>query len=291
MNLSAFHKKVEYLLQAPTLAEGLIDETVRRVRLMALQEEELNRLCHAEFDKRREDAERWRFYNQPRAVGDLELLGKVDFWKGTEAAALLLGKDPYAVPLSKLKEFEEHDKQALEDFLNLEITGVDLTHYLTKQYTDLVVMLSRAEVFLPGTRDVDPASVLNWATAKEIPIPALLKAALEGRKPRTVQALPAALAEIHTPEPQPAPVVDDKRRKKKPSIESVALDYMRKEYQTAQFQSAAKFHKHLIKTAGLDKSPFEMGTGINARKLFCPAASSFFDEGTLGKMWAKIRAA
>ena len=88
----------------------------------------------------------------------------------------------------------------------------------------------------------------------------------------------------------PAPVVADKRRKKKPSIESVAFDYMRNEYQSAQFQSAAKFHKHLIKTAGLEKSPFEMGTGTNARKLFCPAASSFFEEGTLSKIWAKIRA-
>ena len=86
-----------------------------------------------------------------------------------------------------------------------------------------------------------------------------------------------------------APVVADKRRKKKPSIESVAFDYMRNEYQSAQFQSAAKFHKHLIRTAGLDKSPFEMGTGTNARKLFCPAAGSFYDVGTLSNIWSKIR--
>ena len=85
------------------------------------------------------------------------------------------------------------------------------------------------------------------------------------------------------------PVVADRRRKKKPSIESVAFDYMRKEYQSGQFESAVKFHKHLTKTAGLDKSPFEMGTGTNARKLFCPAAGSFFDAGTLSNMWSKIR--
>ena len=90
--------------------------------------------------------------------------------------------------------------------------------------------------------------------------------------------------------PRPAPVVAAKRSEKKPSIQTVALDYMRAEFKQGQFQSAAKFHKHLIKTAGLDKSPFEMGTGINARNLFCPAASSFFDQGTLGKIWAKIRA-
>lgn len=90
-----------------------------------------------------------------------------------------------------------------------------------------------------------------------------------------------------------APVnVDDvptKRKAKKPSIEKVAFDYMRKEYLAGHFQSAAKFHKHLIQTAGEKGSPFEMGTGSNARKLFCPAASSFYDAGTLGKIWAKIR--
>ena len=91
--------------------------------------------------------------------------------------------------------------------------------------------------------------------------------------------------------PGPAPVVAAKRNKKKPSIETVALDYMCAEFKQAQFQSAAKFHKHLIKTAGVTDSPFEMGTGVNARKLFCPAASSFFDAGTLGKLWPKIRAA
>ena len=90
----------------------------------------------------------------------------------------------------------------------------------------------------------------------------------------------------------PAPVVADapaKRIAKKPSIETVALDYMRKTYKAGYFQSAAKFHKHLIKTAGVADSPFEMATGDNARKLFCPAASSFYDVGTLGKLWAKIR--
>lgn len=89
---------------------------------------------------------------------------------------------------------------------------------------------------------------------------------------------------------KPAPVVTDRRKEKKPSIESVALDYMRKTYKAAHFQSATKFHRHLIKTAGVADSPFQMGTGDNARKLFCPAASSFYDASTLGKIWAKIRA-
>ena len=84
--------------------------------------------------------------------------------------------------------------------------------------------------------------------------------------------------------------VPTKRKAKKPSIEKVALEYMRTVYKAGHFESAAKFHKHLIKTAGVTGSPFEMGTGPNARKLFCPAASSFYDVGTLGKIWAKIRA-
>ena len=90
----------------------------------------------------------------------------------------------------------------------------------------------------------------------------------------------------------PAPVAKAvKRKTNKPSLESVALDYMRHEYKSGQFKSAAVFHKHLIKTARVKDSPFEMGTGTNARKLFCPAAGSFFDAGTLGKVWKKIRAA
>jgi len=79
----------------------------------------------------------------------------------------------------------------------------------------------------------------------------------------------------------PAPVVaasddTDKRRAKKPTIETVALDYMREVYKNGQFQSAAKFHKHLIKLAGANNSPFQIGIGEHARKLFCPAASNFF---------------
>ena len=88
----------------------------------------------------------------------------------------------------------------------------------------------------------------------------------------------------------PAPVEASRCREKKPSIEAVALDYMRAEFNQGQFQSAAKFHKYLKTTAGVNNSPFEMGTGINASKLFCPAAGSFFDAGTLGKIWPKIRA-
>lgn len=103
------------------------------------------------------------------------------------------------------------------------------------------------------------------------------------RFPKVGQCATTTLAETASDGPK-------KRKAKKPTIEAVALDYMREVYKTGQFPSAASFHKHLTKTAGANESPFQMGTGEHARKLFCPAASSFFDAGTLGKIWAKVRA-
>ena len=100
--------------------------------------------------------------------------------------------------------------------------------------------------------------------------------------PENDTAVPAPIAAIG--------VVPAKRKAKKPSIESVALNYMREEYKAGHFASASKFHKHLCSTTSAKASPFEMGTGANARKLFCPDAGSFYDPGTLGKIWAKIRA-
>ncbi len=88
---------------------------------------------------------------------------------------------------------------------------------------------------------------------------------------------------------EPAPVATARKTDRKPSIENVALDYMREEYGKAHFQSANYFHKHLIKSAGVGSSPFEMGTGENARRLFCTKASSFYDPSTLSKHWPKIR--
>jgi len=159
--------------------------------------------------------------------------------------------------------------------------------------------------------DVFSSDLNEWLAANEThvewrfpePAPRLTKAPAEPMP----EAAPAMAVESasHEPAPlttapatnpeKPAPVVaasDDpvKRRAKKPTIETVAIDYMREVYKNGQFQSAAMFHKHLITTAGATDSPFEMGIGKNAGKLFCPAASSFYDCGTLGKIWAKIRA-
>ena len=129
---------------------------------------------------------------------------------------------------------------------------------------------------------LQPAPVAPTAPAQNTATPAPVVAASDVPVPLTTA--PAQTA-------KPAPVETAKRKAKKPSIETVALDYMREAYKVAQFQSSAAFHKHLIKTAGANGSPFEKGTGGNAGKLFCPAASTFFDVGTLGKIWAKIRAA
>jgi hypothetical protein len=109
-------------------------------------------------------------------------------------------------------------------------------------------------------------------------------------------ALPMGVT-VRADTPQAAPVVavepasdsPTKRRPKKPSIEVVALDYMREVYQSAQFASAAKFHAHLCKIAGQGNSPFEKGAGVNAKRLFCPEAGSFFDPATLGNLMPKIR--
>ncbi|MGV1046357.1 hypothetical protein [Limnohabitans sp.] len=105
----------------------------------------------------------------------------------------------------------------------------------------------------------------------------------------SVQPPPDTPATTTASEPAPSTGIPGKRRAKKLSIESVALTYLVKEYKTNQGTSAAKFHKHLCKTAGTDGSPFEMGTGGNSRKLFCPAARSFFEVGTLGNLMPKIR--
>ena len=104
-------------------------------------------------------------------------------------------------------------------------------------------------------------------------------------------ALALLLGTVTIEKPNASPVVPAERRQKKLSIETVALDYMRAEFKKGQFKSATNFHKHLMETAGLNDSPFEKGKGSDARKLFCPPASSFFDAGTLGKIWAKIRTA
>jgi hypothetical protein len=124
---------------------------------------------------------------------------------------------------------------------------------------------------------------------------ALELAALQQRLIAPFSGLPATKTEPDQSTPgtataPPSSVASRKPRPKKPTIEAVALDYMREMYRAGQFESAAKFHKHLKNKTEESNSPFEMGTGENARKLFCPAASSFFDVGTLGKIWAKIRA-
>ena len=134
-------------------------------------------------------------------------------------------------------------------------------------------------------KKIELSEFMAWAAKKNWALPTgFAEAPLPAEKADSVMTPSSALNS------KDVPLVVPKRRTKKPSVEAVALDYMRAEYRKIrQFQSAAAFHKHLVKTAGVDESPFEIGTGINSRKLFCPAASSFYDPGTLGKIWAKIR--
>lgn len=217
MNQSTTQKKVEYLLQGASLAEALQDDTATRtVQFLELPVEKIDKLCIAEFERRRELVERWRFYNQPHASADFELFGKVGHWTAPETVALLLGKNSDFVNWHYLKEFQAHDEQAFTDFQSLRIENLDLNHYLTKRYLELCVMLSRAEVFIPKTRDVDPVSALSWARGNDIAIPAHLEAVFAGKNARTVtwmtpaaepaDSTPAASSNV-APEPQAVPVV------------------------------------------------------------------------------------
>lgn len=154
------------------------------------------------------------------------------------------------------------------------------------------ILLERAKAEVASQSNQLKLARSNSASARSLwrkaMVKELVRICLSGIAPDEPEEMLTAALPATTP--GPAPVVAAKRNKKKPSIETVALDYMCAEFKQGQFQSASKFHKHLINTAGQDKSPFEMGKGTNARKLFCPAASSFYDVGTLSKIWAKIRA-
>ena len=217
MNQSMTQKKIEYLLQEPTLAEALQHDTATRTaQFLELPVEKIDKLCIAEFERRRELVERWRFYNQPHASADFKLFGKVGHWTAPETVALLLGKNSDFVNWHYLKEFQDHDEQAFTDFQSLRIENLDLNHYLTKRYLELCVMLSRAEVFIPKTRDVDPVSALSWARGNDISIPAQLEAVFAGKNARTVtwmipaaepfDSTPAGRSNV-APEPQAVPLV------------------------------------------------------------------------------------
>jgi hypothetical protein len=187
VNKSTTQNKVAYLLQGTTLAQALqYGNATLEARFLKLPAEEIDQLCIAEFERRRELVEQWRFYNQPHACADFALFGNKGYWTAPETVALLLDKHSDVVNWHNLREFQAHDEQEFADFQNLGIVHASLNHYLTKRYLDLVVWVARAEVFIPQTRNVDPASALNWARDNNITIPPPLVAALDGKTARVV---------------------------------------------------------------------------------------------------------
>jgi hypothetical protein len=201
VNKSTTQNKVAYLLQGTTLAQELqYGNATLEARFLKLPAEEIDQLCIAEFERRRELVEQWRFYNQPHACTDFALFGKKGYWTAPETVALLLDKHSDVVNWHTLREFQAHDEQEFADFQNLGIVHANLNHYLTKRYLDLVVWLASAEVFIPRTRNVDPASALSWARDNNITIPPPLVAALDGKTARAVTWItPAKLLDMTAP--------------------------------------------------------------------------------------------
>ena len=75
------------------------------------------------------------------------------------------------------------------------------------------------------------------------------------------------------------------KRKRKPSWRVVAMPYMQTLYKTKRSRSASVFYKVLMAATGTPDSPF---TKVNGQ-LFCPAAGTTVEQGTLGNFWAEIR--
>ena len=201
-------EKVAYLMQlnAPShsLAAGLRywsspETQARKSRLLTLPENEIDQLCLSEFHAKREQIEQWRFYSQPNAQANFQRFEKLDYWCPDEAVALLLGRNPDLVSWGTLKNFQNDDEAAEAALSNLGVHTANLFtgRYLVSQYLDLALMVSRAKVFINGNLRIDPVSLLNWATQNATPVPAPLKAVLQGREAQQVQALsnPIAIAD------------------------------------------------------------------------------------------------
>jgi len=76
-----------------------------------------------------------------------------------------------------------------------------------------------------------------------------------------------------------------RKRKRKLSWSVVAMPYMQTLYKTKRSRSASAFYKILMAATGTPDSPF---TKVNGQ-LFCLAAGTTVEQGTLGNFWAEIR--
>jgi hypothetical protein len=97
------------------------------------------------------------------------------------------------------------------------------------------------------------------------------------------------LARIATIKP-PAPVVvacdTPTKRNRKLSWRTVAMPYMKLVFSQGKYKSATVFYKLMLTRADTQGSPF---TKLNG-ELFCKAARTTVSQGSMGNVWAVIRA-
>lgn len=176
----------------------------KRQKLEALPPAEIDLLFALARNAELKKTELQRLYNQPRAQADFPQWAKLPRWTVDETVALLFGKNPGLVNERYLEQFKYDDELAALERGRLGIGSLDATvkRSFSRQYKDLVTLVTRSEIFLPGTQFVDPVSVVSWARGNNIPIPAQLEAVFAGKNARTVTWMTTA---AEPPEVTPSP--------------------------------------------------------------------------------------
>jgi hypothetical protein len=305
---TATERKVAYLIKRRSLGDALRHEkAAKEAHLLALPVHELDELCVAEFERMREQIEKWRFYRKPDAsasFADLANFHTLGYWTCAETVAYLLGKNPDKVNHFYLKEFMAQDEQEYTEFQTLEIPDSRINHYFTSRYMKLSIWLSRAKVFIPATRKVDPVAVFRAARAAGFLIPVHMANAFEEKEPQSVQELDAKFLATAMPGLHAAPVVTSQTEPGKPAIDTprpvvvttakrpgwfehsnlYIVDVLR----TGQFATCKELYSALYTRAGPD-TPFEKGTATNRGSLYVRDIASTLSLKTVQNKWQVLR--
>lgn len=167
---------------------ALSEYSRRRKKLDALPPAEIDLLYAFARNVELNTEELQRPYNQTHAQADFSHWARFSRWTVDETVALLFGKNPKIVKERYLEKFKYDDELAELEKESLKIMSLAATgrRGFSRQYKELVALVERSEIFLPGTQDVDPVSALSWARHTGISIPAALAAAFVGKNARTV---------------------------------------------------------------------------------------------------------
>lgn len=167
---------------------ALSEYSRRRKKLDALPPAEIDLLYAFARNVELNTEELQRPYNQAHAQADFSHWARFSRWTVDETVALLFGKNPKIVKERYLEKFKYDDELAELERESLKIMSLAATgkRGFSRQYKELVALVERSEIFLPGTQDVDPVSALSWARHTGISIPAALAAAFVGKNARTV---------------------------------------------------------------------------------------------------------